>query len=447
VDGRVLRIEGATDMAKRTRRHSESLEHEPAAERFLRLARRSRAQELRALSLLVALVAGIGGLVHALQRERGTSSIFLASGGASFAAQRAQCVGESLRHTALVLEHLTQLAGKPDALAGSRFYLRAARGFRQLAALAVLRERIAAQGLDAQDAVQAFSEVIADLLTLSFESADIAADPAISRAMVALASFSQAKELAGQERATAGALFSRGQSGSGCRERLRHLVNGQERAFGVFREFAGPGPVLLLDAQLSGGDWTLVERMRAAALEAQGNSGISADAWYEAATRRIDALKTIEDAMTAALGELCARILAEPPPSQGTAHRREDRQAGAPLALLISDADPAANGLGLDGGIGFYAFEGALPRPLRSILDVLDAQSRRISDVSSQLDAARSELSERKVIERAKGLLMKAHQLTESRAYALMREMAMSQNKRLIEVAEAIIGMAERLRS
>jgi AmiR/NasT family two-component response regulator len=154
--------------------------------------------------------------------------------------------------------------------------------------------------------------------------------------------------------------------------------------------------------------------------------------------------------MAAALGQLCERALAEPVPDDETGDGTESHagvRSQAPLALLITDADPAVNGLGLAGGIGFYAFDGALPRPMRSILDVLDAQSRRISDVSNQLDAARAELSERKLIERAKGLLMKGHQLTESRAYALMREMAMSQNKRLVEVAQAIIGMAERLKS
>jgi AmiR/NasT family two-component response regulator len=202
--------------------------------------------------------------------------------------------------------------------------------------------------------------------------------------------------------------------------------------------------------EIAGGDWREVARLRAAAVEGDSASGITPDVWYAAATRRMDGLKAIEDAMTAALAQLCERTLSEPAASeegQDGLRAREGVQAGAPLALLIGDVDPAVNGLELAGGVGFYVFEGALPRPIRSILDVLDAQFRRISDVSSQLDAARTELSERKVIERAKVLLMKGHQLTESRAYGLMREMAMGQNKRLVEVARAIIGMAERLRS
>jgi AmiR/NasT family two-component response regulator len=212
----------------------------------------------------------------------------------------------------------------------------------------------------------------------------------------------------------------------------------------VFREFAAPELVKRLDTLVAGNDWQEVVRMRVAS-QSEGLA-IAADAWYEAATRRIDALKGIEDAIIAELGHLCERALSESldPLEEQTVTERDSVAAGMPLALLITDADPEANGLDLEGGIGFYAFEGALPRPMRSILDVLDAQSRRISDVSGQLDAARSALAERKLIERAKGLLMKGHELSESRAYTLMREMAMGQNKRMVEVAQAIIAMATR---
>jgi AmiR/NasT family two-component response regulator len=80
---------------------------------------------------------------------------------------------------------------------------------------------------------------------------------------------------------------------------------------------------------------------------------------------------------------------------------------------------------------------------MRSILDVVDAQSRRIDDINSQLESARLALTERKVIERAKGMLMRSRRLSEKDAYTLLRQTAMSQNKRIFEVAEAIISMAD----
>jgi AmiR/NasT family two-component response regulator len=63
--------------------------------------------------------------------------------------------------------------------------------------------------------------------------------------------------------------------------------------------------------------------------------------------------------------------------------------------------------------------------------------------VSHELESARNELSERKIIDRAKALLMSARQLSEQDAYALMRKTAMNQHKRMAEIAQAIVGMAD----
>jgi AmiR/NasT family two-component response regulator len=80
---------------------------------------------------------------------------------------------------------------------------------------------------------------------------------------------------------------------------------------------------------------------------------------------------------------------------------------------------------------------------MHSIMDVIHAQSRRLKDVSDELQSARAALMERKSIERAKGLLMLNRRLTEKQAYELMRQSAMNQNKRIYEIAEAIISMAD----
>lgn len=420
--------------------------HDSPAERFERLARECRAQDLKRLSLLGALVGSIGGLIHALQKERGTSSIFLAGRGVSFGAQRAERAADSAALEVPVREHLAhfgeQLAGTS---VGARFYACGARAFRALDTLPALRARIAAQELKPEEAVGALSDVITHLFAVSFETADIAADPVTSRAIVALASLSQGKEHAGQERATAGAVFSRGRPDAAQRRRLAHLASAQDQAFQVFREFGAPQFVTALEALVVGNDWTKVARMRdrALALAADGATGTAVDSWYEVSTRRIDALKVIEDAMTTDLSRLCAQALSEPAASGPAQPASPGARTAAPIALLIADADPEVTGLGLPGGLSFHAGGGALPRPMRSLLDVLEAQSRLIGDVSSQLDAARAALAERKLIEKAKGLLMQLHRLSESDAYGLMREMAMRQNRRLVDVAAAVIAMAQ----
>ncbi len=75
----------------------------------------------------------------------------------------------------------------------------------------------------------------------------------------------------------------------------------------------------------------------------------------------------------------------------------------------------------------------------QAIIDVLHAQSQRLIGMETELAAARRALDERKTIERAKGILMARFHLSEGDAYKRMRTAAMEQNKRLVEVAEAIL--------
>jgi AmiR/NasT family two-component response regulator len=63
--------------------------------------------------------------------------------------------------------------------------------------------------------------------------------------------------------------------------------------------------------------------------------------------------------------------------------------------------------------------------------------------MGDELDAVRASLNERKVVERAKGLLMAHRQMSEGEAYKALRRMAMNQNRRLVEVAEAVLSLAE----
>ncbi|MDX5363187.1 MAG: ANTAR domain-containing protein, partial [Pseudazoarcus pumilus] len=78
----------------------------------------------------------------------------------------------------------------------------------------------------------------------------------------------------------------------------------------------------------------------------------------------------------------------------------------------------------------------------RSVFDLLHEQSRRLQEMGDELARARGALSERKLIERAKGLLMEHRGLTEDQAYRMLRQTAMDQGKRLVEVAEAVIGFS-----
>ena len=425
------------------------------AARFLRSAQLCRARDLKLLSILSDLVKGISELIHALQKERGASSIYLGSNGAHFADRLVARVAESRSLEIRVRDHLEHMDGKLDPMSCSaRFHTRVAYAFRALDSLPGTRDQVSTLALAPQDAVKAFTDVIALLLAVGFEAADTAADPETSRALIALVNFAQGKEYAGQERAIAGAALSRGHFDAAERRHLRLLEAAQERALKIFSEFADPRHVAML-LELSGSAETAeFKEMRARAFGqdlGEEPNAVTADAWHEVTTRRIDAMRAIEDCVAADLGRLCAVKLAD---AKAGAERvdaidRDVQNLTAPFAMLITDLEPAVDGQGMaggvesSGGVELYRMEDGLPKPMRSILHVVEAQTRRIDDINSQLESARTALTARIIVERAKGILMRSRRLSEKDAYTLLRQTAMSRNKRIFEVAEAIIGMED----
>jgi hypothetical protein len=409
--------------------------------RFLNAAQLCRRRDLERLSVLGEVVSALSELIHALQRERGASSIVLGSSGLKFQERLASLVSHSREHELAVLARLAPLEQQLDGMSfGSRFYVRGAMAFRALDRLPALRSRILSLQIEPQEAQGVFSAVIGCLLAVGFEVSDIAADPQISRALIAQANFAQGKEYAGQERATAGAGLSGGQVPPVDQQRLRQLIGAQDQAFRVFGEFAAPGHLQAYRTLQQSADTVEVRRLRRLALAREGLKGVPselADAWFRHSTARIDSMKLVEEGMTQDLNRLCAIKLSEARtgPEQSTEHAVASPQT-APVAMLVpTDV--------LSGGVGLYTLDGALPQPMRSILEVVHAQSRQLDDVSHQLETARAALIERKAIERAKGLLMANRNLTEKQAYQLLREAAMSQNKHIGEIAQTILSMAE----
>jgi len=421
---------------------------ETLAVRFLRSAKSRRARDLKQLSILSALVKGVSELIHTLQKERGASSIYLGSNGARFSERLVARVAESRSLEERVRDEFGRVDQRLDSMSCSaRFYARVGFALYALDSLPGIREQVSALKLAPQDAVKAFTEVIALLLAVGFEAADIAADQETSRALIALVNFAQGKEYAGQERATAGAALSRGHIDAADLRRLRHFERAQERAFKIFTDFADPRHVTMFLELNNSRETAEFKQMRAAALEQRGGEpqAIVPDAWYEVSTQRIDAMRGIEDCLAADLGRLCVAKLAE---AKAGAKRVDaiDRDAlklAAPFAMLVTDVDPAADALGIAGDVDLYGIDNGLPKPMHLILDVVEAQSRRIDDINSQLESARLALTERKIIERAKGILMRSRRLSETDAYALLRQTAMGQNKRIFDIAEAIISMAD----
>jgi AmiR/NasT family two-component response regulator len=76
---------------------------------------------------------------------------------------------------------------------------------------------------------------------------------------------------------------------------------------------------------------------------------------------------------------------------------------------------------------------------------MVQEQSHRLQAMSDELETVRASLNERKIVERAKGLLMAHRRLSEEEAHKMLRQTAMNQKRRLVDVAESMLAMADYL--
>ena len=423
----------------------------PSGLQFLIAAKHCEIAELQQISRTSALVTAVGRLIHGLQRERGLTNLHLASGDGQWATALGQQIEDNAALQAAVVACFEAMDIPASRLNhGARLFSRIAYALQGLDALPALRNRLRSEAWSAERATAAHVRLVGGLLAVVFEAADAASDPGISRRLVALFNFMQGKELTGQERATGAALFAAGQADAAAQQRLLRLIDSQERCLQVFQEFASPALYQAWLLTQRPEQQAPLERMRRVLCTAAHGTPLDRQlslAWFDANTVVIDAMKSIEDKLAVELLTLCeSRIEASAAELAEfealTGERALKAQADADLSFFEpSPSDPgpehqtqtlapvSSSGFGLQVD--------------RSILELVQAQSQRLQAMGHELDTVRASLNERKLIERAKGLLMAHRHLSEEEAHKSMRQMAMNQNRRLIEVAEALLAMAE----
>jgi response regulator NasT len=119
------------------------------------------------------------------------------------------------------------------------------------------------------------------------------------------------------------------------------------------------------------------------------------------------------------------------------------RAVRRPIAMFVDQSDAASIQASVDAGVSAYIVDGLKKERIKSILDLCVSRFKAFSKLQDDLEQAKSDLEERKTIERAKGILMKAKKLSEEDAYKLMRGAAMRENKKIIEIARSVITAAE----
>lgn len=116
-----------------------------------------------------------------------------------------------------------------------------------------------------------------------------------------------------------------------------------------------------------------------------------------------------------------------------------------PIAMFVDRSDTGMIEKAVEAGVSAYVVDGLKKERVKPILDMAISRFNAFSRLTRELEQARSALEERKIVEQAKGILMKTRGLSESDAYALLRSTAMNQNRRLIDIAQSLITAANLL--
>jgi two-component system, response regulator / RNA-binding antiterminator len=118
------------------------------------------------------------------------------------------------------------------------------------------------------------------------------------------------------------------------------------------------------------------------------------------------------------------------------------RAVRRPIAMFVDRSDRASIEAAVDAGVSAYVVDGLKQERVKPILDMAISRFNAFSRLTRELEEARSELEGRKVVERAKGILMRSRGLSEEVAYALLRKTAMNQNRKIAEIAQSLVTAA-----
>ncbi len=122
------------------------------------------------------------------------------------------------------------------------------------------------------------------------------------------------------------------------------------------------------------------------------------------------------------------------------------RAVRRPIAMFVDQSDAASIQASVDAGVSAYIVDGLKKERIKPILDLCISRFNAFAKLQDELARTKSALEDRKVLDRAKGLLMKLRGLTEEEAYVLIRSTAMREKKKIGEIAQSIITAADLLK-
>lgn len=121
------------------------------------------------------------------------------------------------------------------------------------------------------------------------------------------------------------------------------------------------------------------------------------------------------------------------------------RAVKRPIAMFVDRSDHASIEAAIEAGVSAYVVDGLKKERVKTIMDMAISRFNAFSRMARELEEARGALERRKVVDRAKGILMTSRGLSEEQAYALLRKTAMNQNRKIAEIAQSLVTAADLL--
>ncbi len=122
------------------------------------------------------------------------------------------------------------------------------------------------------------------------------------------------------------------------------------------------------------------------------------------------------------------------------------RSVNRPIAMFVDRSDKTMMEAAVDAGVSAYVVDGLRPDRIRPILDMAVSRFNAYTKMMSELEQAKDELAARKIIDRAKAILMKARGISEDEAYSVLRKTAMNQNRKIADVAQNLVMAADMMK-
>ena len=123
------------------------------------------------------------------------------------------------------------------------------------------------------------------------------------------------------------------------------------------------------------------------------------------------------------------------------------QQQSVPIVMFTRDNRAETIRAATQAGVFAYVVDGLSPERIQPIIEAALARFREFQALAQELEKTKTDLAERKIIERAKGLVMEQRGCTEAEAYRMLQKMAMDRKRRLAEIAQDILSVTEVLKN